>query len=114
MQHPIADPFAILPKHMEIGFNNIYCVSPAKIGSDSSKSQHVNHMGVSSQGASGLGGRSYYKKENNNDSQRQPQNRFSPSLSEKLSSNGMLKITIYLEQVIRYGEIEMVWNQFYL
>ena len=37
-----------------------------------------------------------------------------PSLSEKSSSNSMLKITIYLGQVIRYGEIEMAWNRFYL
>lgn len=48
---------------MEIGCNNIYCVSPVKTGNASSKSQHANHTGVSSQGTSGLGGRSYYKTE---------------------------------------------------
>lgn len=55
--------FAILPKRMEIGCSNIYCVSPLKTGNDSSKSQHANHMAGSSQGTSGLGGRSYWKTE---------------------------------------------------
>lgn len=51
--------FAILPKRIEIGCSNIYCVSPLKTGNDSSKSQHANHVAGSSQGTSGLGGRSY-------------------------------------------------------
>lgn len=61
---PIYNPLyqifsAILPKRMGIGCSNIYFVSPLKTGNDSSKSQHENHMGLSSQGTSGLGGRSY-------------------------------------------------------
>lgn len=50
--------FDVLPMRTEIGNNTIYCVSPLKTGNNSSKSQQANHVAVTSQGNSGLGGRS--------------------------------------------------------
>lgn len=68
IQEPVYKPpqqvlFVTLPKRIEIGCDNIFWVSPRKTGNDSSKSQQANHVAVSSQGASGLGGRSYLKTE---------------------------------------------------
>ena len=54
------------------------------------------------------------RKKISNDSQRQPQSMLLPCLRERAGSNGMLKVTICLGEVLRQGETEMVLNQFYL